>query len=473
MSTTQNTEDYDILVIGSGEAGKYLAWTMASERHRSAVVERKLIGGSCPNIACLPSKNVIHSAKVRSFTRHAAEFGVELESATTSMKGVQARKRAMVEGLRRMHLDRYRASGAELVMGEARFDGERTIDVELTDGGRRRMRGERVFLDLGTYATLPDVPGLASARPMTHVELLDLDRLPEHLIVIGGGYVGLELAQAMRRFGARVTVIEYASQLAGREDADVSAAIHELFRDEGITVHLRTRIRRVEGESGRAVRVVADGPDGECVIEGSDLLVSVGRTPYTGGMGLERAKVKLTDTGYIVVDEHLATTAPDVWAMGECAGSPQFTHVAFDDFRVVLDQLHGGSSTTTGRLVPYCLYTDPELARVGLNETEARRRGIGYRLLTLPMAAVLRTRTLSEPRGFMKMLIAEDSDQILGFAAFGAEAAELMAAVQTAVIGSIPYTALRSAIYAHPTTAEGLTFLLRQQPEPAHEPAPA
>ncbi|RPE47177.1 pyruvate/2-oxoglutarate dehydrogenase complex dihydrolipoamide dehydrogenase (E3) component [Streptomyces sp. Ag109_O5-1] len=379
MSVTESTENYDILVVGSGEAGKCLAWTTTAEGHRTAVVERKLIGGSCPNVACLPSKNIIHSAKVRSFTRRAAEFGVELESAATNMKGVQARKRAMVEDLRQLHLDRYQASGAELIMSEARFVCERSVDVEAADGCKRRIRGERVFLDLGTYATVPDVPGLAAARPMTHVELLDLDRLPEDLIVIGGGFVALELAQAVRRFGARVTVIEYGPQLASREDADVAAAILDLFRDEGITVHLRTRIRRVDGESGRDVLVITDGPDGECVIDGTDLLVGVGRTPNTGGIGLERAGVKLTDTGYIVVDERLATTAAGVWAMGECAGSPHFTHVAFDDFRVVHDNLHGGSSTTTGRLLAYCLYTDPELARVGCNETQAGHRGIGYR----------------------------------------------------------------------------------------------
>jgi pyruvate/2-oxoglutarate dehydrogenase complex dihydrolipoamide dehydrogenase (E3) component len=459
-----STENYDVLVIGSGEGGKYLAWTMAGEGHRTAVVERKLIGGSCPNIACLPSKNIIHSAKVRSFTMRAAEFGVELESAVTSMKGVQARKRAMVDSLLRLHLDRYRASGAELVMGEARFVGERTVDVGLADGGTRRISGERVFLDLGTHATVPDVPGLVAARPMTHVELLDLDRLPEHLIVIGGGYVGLELAQAMRRFGAQVTVIEYGPQLAGREDADVGAAILELFRDEGITVHLQTQVRSVEGASGSQVHLVTEGPDGGGMVEGTDLLVGVGRTPNTAGIGLERAGVKLTETGYIAVDDRLATTAAGVWAVGECAGSPKFTHVAFDDFQVVHDNLNGGSRTTRDRLVPYCIYTDPELARVGCNESEARRRGIGYRLLTQPMAAVLRTRTLSEPRGFMKLLIAADSDEILGFTVFGAEAGELLAAVQTAMVGRVPYTALRSAIYAHPTAAEGLTFLLRNTP---------
>lgn len=459
-----STENYDILVVGSGEAGKYLAWTMAGEGHRSAVVERKLIGGSCINIACLPSKNIIHSAKVRSFTMRAAEFGVELESAVTSMKGVQARKREMVDSMIQLQLDRYRTSGAELIMGEARFVDDRTVDVELVGGGKRRISGERVFLDLGTHATVPDVPGLVAARPMTHVELLDLDRLPDHLIVIGGGYVGLELAQAMRRFGALVTVIEQAQQLAGREDADFGAAILELFHDEGITVHLQTRLRRVEGESGRDVRVAMEGPGGDGIVEGSDLLVGVGRTPNTRGIGLERAGVKLTETGYIAVDEHLATTAAGVWAMGECAGSPQFTHAAFDDFRVVHDNLNGGGRTTRDRLVPYCIYTDPELARVGCNESDARRHGIRYRLLTHPMALVLRTRTLSETRGFMKMLIAADSDEILGFTAFGVEASELMAAVQTAMVGRVPYTALHRAIYAHPTAAEGLNFFLRNTP---------
>jgi pyruvate/2-oxoglutarate dehydrogenase complex dihydrolipoamide dehydrogenase (E3) component len=462
-----SVEDFDILVVGSGEAGKYLAWTMAGEGNRTAVVERKLIGGSCPNIACLPSKNIIHSAKVRSFTMRAAEFGVALESAVTSMEGVQARKRAMVDSLRQLHLDRYRASGAELIMGEARFTGERTVEVALADGGRRQIRGERVFLNLGTHATVPVIPGLAAARPMTHVELLDLDRLPEHLIVLGGGYVGLELAQAMHRFGAKVTIIETREQLASGEDADVAAAILQLFHDEGIAVHLQAQIQSIDGESGDHLRVVAGGPDREHVIYATDLLVAIGRTPNTGGIGLELAGVELTKTGYVAVDEHLATTADRVWAMGDCAGSPQFTHVAFDDFRVVHDNLRGGSRTTAGRLVPYCMYTDPELVRVGLNETEAKRQGIGYRLLTMPMAAVLRTRTLSEPRGFMKMLIAADNDQILGFAAFGAEASELLAAVQTAMVGRLPYTALHSAIYAHPTMAEGLTFLLRNTPVPA------
>src|SRR5215475_13783425 len=248
-------ENYDILIIGSGEPGKYLAWTMASEGRRVAMVERKLIGGSCPNIACLPSKNIIQSAKVRAFARRAAEFGLDLDSATTNMVGVQARKRAMVDRERQAHLDRYKASGAELIFGEARFVGERTIDVDLADGGRREISGERVFLDLGTHATIPDVPGLAAAQPMTHVELLDLERLPAHLIVIGGGYVGLELSQAMRRFGSQVTIIDRNNRVLHREDEDVSDGLARLFQDEGMHLTLNARIKSVSGKSGQSVRV--------------------------------------------------------------------------------------------------------------------------------------------------------------------------------------------------------------------------
>jgi pyruvate/2-oxoglutarate dehydrogenase complex dihydrolipoamide dehydrogenase (E3) component len=430
-------------------------------------VERKLIGGSCPNIACMPTKNIIHSAKVRSFAGRAAEFGVEVESVATSMKGVQERKRAMVDGLRQLHLDRYRASGAELIMGEARFTAPRTVDVNLdpeTGGGQRRISGNRVFLNLGTHARVPDLPGLAAAEPMTHVELLDLDRLPDHLVVMGGGFAGLELAQAMRRLGSRVTVVERGPQLAGSEDPDVAGAVLDLFGDEGIEVLLRTEVRGVEGKSGRGVRVLTAGPGGETTVTGTDLLVAVGRTPNTRAIGLAEAGVELDAAGYIKVDEHLATTADGVWAMGECAGSPKFTHVAFDDFRIVRDSLNGGSRTAAGRLVPFCMFLDPELARIGYNETEAIRCGITYRLLTLPMAAILRTRTLSEPRGFLKMLVAADSDEILGFTAFGVEASELMAAVQVAMMARMPYTALRGGIFAHPAVAEGLIALLSGKP---------
>jgi pyruvate/2-oxoglutarate dehydrogenase complex dihydrolipoamide dehydrogenase (E3) component len=455
-------DQYDLAVIGSGEAGKYLAWTLSKAGQRTALVERSMVGGSCPNIACLPSKNIIHSAKVASLARRGTEFGLDFGSLSTNMAAVQRRKRSMVDALVKVHLDRYKASAVELIMGEAAFVAPKTIGISLNTGGERVITADRVVLSLGTRATYPDAPGLVDASPMTHVEALDLERVPEHLVVIGGGYVGLELAQAIRRFGSRVTIIERGPQLASREDPDVGVALLELFRDEGIAVLLNATVTRVAGRSGHQIRVSVHHPDGAQVIEGTDLLIAAGRAPNTDGIGLDLAGIELDARGYIVVNERLETTAADVWAVGDCAGSPQFTHVAFDDFRIVRDNLTGAQRTTRKRLVPFCMFTDPELARVGLNEIEAKSRGVSYRVATLPMAAVLRTRTLSEPRGFMKMLIEETSDRIIGFSAFGVEASELMAVVQTAMLGHLPFTVLRDALFTHPTAAEGLTVLLAE-----------
>jgi pyruvate/2-oxoglutarate dehydrogenase complex dihydrolipoamide dehydrogenase (E3) component len=457
-------ERFEILVIGSGEAGKHLTWNLAQAGRRTAVVERKYIGGSCPNIACLPSKNVIRSAKANWFARHGAEYGVQTGPISTDMRGVFNRKRKMVEGEVQLHLDRFKATGAELIRGEARFVAPKTVDVRLNEGGVRKITGDRVFLDLGSRAFIPDTPGLAAAKSMTHVEALDLQRLPEHVIVLGGGYVGLELAQALRRFGSRVTLVERGAQIAAAEDPDIAQALLENFTSEGIEVLLNTRVREVQGLSGQQVRIVVANSHGQQTMVGTDLLVAAGRTPNTQGIGLEAAGIELGERGYIKVNERLETTAASVWAMGDCAGSPQFTHVAYDDFRVVRDNLNGGSRTTRDRLIPFCMFTDPELARVGLNESEAERRGIAYRLAKMPMAAVLRAVTLGETRGFMKMLIDAKSDRILGFTVLGIEGSEMMAAVQTAMVGGLPYPVLRDAIFTHPTTAEGLVFLLSTVP---------
>jgi pyruvate/2-oxoglutarate dehydrogenase complex dihydrolipoamide dehydrogenase (E3) component len=468
MSTT---DLYNVLVIGSGEAGKYLAWTLSAKGHRTALIERRMIGGSCPNVACLPSKNIIHGAKVASFASRAAAFGVQVDSVAIDMPGVRRRKQKMVDELVKVHSTRYDASGVDLIMGEAHFVGPRTIAIALNDGGTRTVTSERIILSLGTRAAFPDVPGLTDGRPMTHVELLDLERVPDRLLVVGGGYVGLELSQAARRLGSQVTVIEHGAQLAKREDPDVGAALLELLQDEGVQVLLETSVRRVEGRSGEHIRLHLEARSGGEVIEGTDLLIAAGRTPNTQGIGLELAGIELDSRGYVKVNDRLETTAPDVWAVGDCAGSPQFTHVAFDDFRIVRDNLTGGSRTTRDRLVPFCMFTDPELARVGLNESEAQSRGVNYRIAKLPMAAVLRTRTLSEPRGFMKMLLDTASDHILGFTVFGAEASELMATVQTAMLGQLPFTLLRDAIFTHPTAAEGLTVLLADVASTAMAPS--
>jgi pyruvate/2-oxoglutarate dehydrogenase complex dihydrolipoamide dehydrogenase (E3) component len=455
-----NTEQFENLVIGSGGAGKFVAWTMAGAGRRTALVERGALGGACPNVACLPSKNLVHAAKVFSLARRGTEFGLKFDSLSLDMAIVQRRKRLMVEGLQELHADKTAASGAELIMGNARFIGRRTVEVDVRAGGKRTIAGNKVFLDLGSRAAIPNLPGLADTNPMTHVEALNLDRLPAHLIVLGGGYVGLELAQAFRRFGSRVTVIEAGPHLAGREDPDVGAALLSLFSDEGIEVLLGTELRHVDGRSSSRVQLhVYDGKSNRTV-EGTDLLVATGRQANTDGLALEQAGVQLDSHGYVKVNEHLLTSAENIWAMGDCAGSPQFTHVAVDDFLIVHDNLNGGNRTTRNRLIPFCMFTDPELVRVGINETEARRDGIRFRMTKLPMAEVLRTHTVSEPRGFMKVLIAQDSDRILGFTAFGYEASEQMAAVQIAMLANQPYTILRDAILTHPTMSEGLNQLM-------------
>jgi pyruvate/2-oxoglutarate dehydrogenase complex dihydrolipoamide dehydrogenase (E3) component len=470
-----NTERFQNIVLGGGEAGKYIAWELARSGQRVAVVEKGLIGGSCPNIACLPSKNVIHSAKVVDLIRHAAAFGLRLGPWTLDMAGLRQRKRDMVDGLVAIHKGRFAVDGLDFTLGEGRFVAPRTIEVRQTEGGIRRLEGERVFLNLGTHASIPGIPGLSAAAPLTHVDALELDRVPAHLIVLGGGYVGLEMAQAFRRFGSRVTVVEQAAQLAPREDPDVADAIRAIFVEDGVDVVLRAAIDAIVGHTGDRVRVHVRTPAGERQIEGSELLVALGRTPNTGDIGLESAGIELDARGYVKVNERLETTAPGVWAMGECAGSPQFTHVAFDDFRVVRDNLAGRPRTTRDRLVPYCMFIDPELGRVGLGEAEAKYRGIPVRVARLPMSSVLRARTIGETRGFMKALIDARSDRILGFTMLGSGAGEVIAAVQSAMLAGLPYTGLRDAILTHPTMAEGLGVLFTGVPamtETARDHAP-
>ena len=459
-----NPERFDALVLGSGEGGKYLAWHLARSGRRVAVIERRLVGGSCPNTNCLPSKNEIWSAKVADLARRGGTFGTRTGPVAVDMAQVRQRKRDMVAGLVAMHLELYEASGAMLVMGEGRFVAPKTIEVSLNDGGTRLMTGEQVFLNISTHAAIPPIPGLAAADPLTNVEALELDVVPEHLLVLGGGYVGLELAQAYRRFGSRVTVIEHGPQLAGREDPDVAEEVRRFLTAEGIDILLTATTLSVQGRSGEAVSVTLRTDGGERTLDGSHVLVAAGRRPNTEGIGLDLAGVERDAQGYIAVDEWLATSAPETWAIGECAGSPQFTHVSFDDFRVIRDNLAGINRTTRDRLVPYCMFTDPPLGRVGLSETEAQRQGLAVRVARLPMEMILRTRTLGETTGFVKVLVAADNDQILGFAMIGPEAGEVMAVVQTAMLAGMPYTGLRDAIIAHPTMAEGLGALLSTIP---------
>jgi len=456
-------ERYEILVLGSGIGGKLLAWHMAQSGRKTAVVERRYIGGSCPNINCMPSKNEIWSAKVAHLARNGAEFGTMTGPVRVDMAKVRQRKRDMVERQIAAHLEHYKASGAELILGDGRFVEAKTLEVRLNNGGTRMLAGDKVFINVGTHPAIPSVPGLDAARPLTNIEALDLDYLPPHLIVLGGGYVGLELAQAYRRFGSQVTITQSGPQLMAREDPDVVAEVQRTLSDEGIQILLAAETFQVYGQSGKDVSLLVRTRTGERRIEGSDILVATGRIPNTAGILLEKTGVELDARGYIRVNERLETSAPEVWAIGECAGSPQFTHVSADDFRIIKDNLAGENRSTRDRLIPYCMFTDPPLARVGLSEAEAQRQGVSVRVARLPISAVLRAQTTDEKQGFMKALVGDD-DRIVGFTMIGSEAGEVIAAVQTAMLANLPYSRLRDAVLAHPTMVEGLDPLFSNVP---------
>ena len=454
-------EQYDALIIGSGEAGKYLSWHLGSQGKKVANIEDKRLGGACPNVACLPSKNVIHSAKVASFFQRGSEFGIVHGKWHVDMAGVSARRQLMIDGLRDMHLANYTKSKAEIIMGFGRFTADKTIEVALNAGGTRTLRSDFIFLDTGSRATIDPIPGLAESTPLTHIEVLELTTLPKHLLILGGGFIGLEFAQAMRRFGANVTIIERNPSLVHREDPDVIELVQQLFKDEGIDIVTNANVTQVEGTSGKSVIVhLSDGAR----LEGSHILVATGRMPNTQNMDLDTVGIKTTPAGHFQVNDRLETTAPGVWAIGDCAGSPHFTHASYDDFRIIRDNLAGGNRTKNGRQIPSVTFTDPEIAHVGLTETEAKKQGTTYRLGKIPMAAALRSRTLDETRGFMKVLIAPD-DRILGFTAIGPGTGELLPAIQLAMTANMPYSAVHNLILTHPTLSEGFLNLFNAVPK--------
>jgi len=458
------SEVFDVVILGSGQGGKRLAWHLASTGKKVAVVERQWVGGSCPAVACLPSKNELWAARIAHLVNTAGSFGTTVSNSYVDMVKVRQRKQHMIEREIELHLALYQRTGAELIMGSGCFIGPKTLEVRLNAGGTRVVTGEEVVINVGSRAAIPDLIGLREANAMTHIEALELNQVPAHLIVLGGGYTGLEMAQAYRRFGSKVTVIEPSARIMGREDADVAWEIDRILRGEGIEILTGAQAIRVEGENGKSVAVTIQASE-QRTVSGSHLLVAVGRVANTNDIGLEKAGVLVTTRGFVQVDEQLRTTAPGVWAIGECAGSPQFTHVSVDDFRIVRDNMAGASRSTGDRLIPHVVFTDPPLARVGLSEQEARQKNIPVRVATLPMGRVLRTLATDESEGFMKALVGTTDERILGFTMIGAEAGEVMATVQAAMIADLPYGKLRDAVIAHLTFAEGLGSLFESVPK--------
>jgi pyruvate/2-oxoglutarate dehydrogenase complex dihydrolipoamide dehydrogenase (E3) component len=461
MSTV---EQFEYVFLGGGKGGKTLAMELARSGKRVAVVEEGMIGGSCINVACIPSKALIQSARIMHAVQSADILKGAAHDTKVDMTQVHRHVREVVDGMVDINAKAFEASGFDLILGTGRFVAPRRIQVAMNDGRERVVEGVHVFINTGTFAAIPDIPGLRDAAPMTHVDALELDSLPEHLIVIGGGYIGLEMAQAFRRLGSKVTIVQEAPRVATREDTDVTDAIQSILTGEGIDVRVSVKPLQFSGRSGQSVTVeLSDGAR----ITGTHLLVATGRVPRTAGIGLDVAGVASDERGFIKVDERLATSAPNTWAIGEVTGTPMFTHASFDDYRVLKSQLAGGNLTTRDRVIPYAMFLEPELARIGINESDAQQQGIAVRVAKLPMASIPRARTTGDTHGFMKAIVDTQSDRILGFTMLGSNAGEVVATVQMAMLGNLPYTAIRDAILSHPTIAEGLNMLFARIPERA------
>jgi pyruvate/2-oxoglutarate dehydrogenase complex dihydrolipoamide dehydrogenase (E3) component len=454
------SESYDAVILGAGQAGGPLAGAFAKAGRKTALVERAHVGGTCINEGCTPTKTMIASARVAYLARRAADYGVHTGSVTVDMARVRRRKRDIVDSFRGGSEKRLAAAGVELMAGEARFTGTRQIEVHLNAGGTRTLTAPVVVINTGARPARPPLPGLDAVPTLDSTSIMELDRVPDHLLVLGGGYVGLEFGQMFRRFGAKVTVVQRGKKLLAREDGDISDLMTQILREDGIDVMLDVDALRVARDADGAVRLTLRTPDGERTVEASHLLLAAGRTPNTDRLDPAAAGVATDKAGFVTVNERLETTAAGVYAAGDVKGGPAFTHISYDDYRILKTNLLGsGGAITTGRLVPYTMFTDPQLAHVGLSEEEARRQGRAVRVAKMPMSYVARALEVDESRGTMKAVVDASSGQILGFTVVGIEGGELMAAVELAMMGRLPYTALRDAIFAHPTLAESLNNL--------------
>lgn len=464
----ERVEEVDLLVVGGGKAGKSLAMTRAKAGDSVVMVERDKVGGTCINVACIPTKTLISSARVLHDVQGSGAHGVtlpetgggaaSLERARVDLAGLRARKEGVVGAMVAAHETMFPASGMDFVKGTARFVAERTVEIALTDGSTRRVRGATVLINTGTTPSVPPLEGLDRVPFWTSEDLLTLPELPAHLLVLGGGVIGVEMASLMGLLGVPVTVVHAGEHVLDREDADVAAEVSAGLEALGVTVLTGARAARVGATAeGRGVVVTtADGRE----VTGSHLLVALGRTPVTADLGLDVAGVEVTERGFVRVDEHLRTSAEGVYAAGDVAGTPQFTHASWNDFRVLRDLLAGRQASTAGRLIPWAVFTTPELGHVGMTETEARRAGHEVRVAKTPTAAVPRARTLGRTEGFYKVVVDARTERILGAAVIGPEASEVVTSVQMAMLGGLTWRQVRDAVITHPTMSEGLNIVL-------------
>ena len=462
-----NALQYDAIVIGSGQGGNPLAVALAKAGMLTALIERKHVGGTCINEGCTPTKTMVASGRVAYLTRRAADYGVQTGAISIDLIKVRQRKRDIVASFRAGN-ERGIASteNLELIFGEASFSGPKAVTVRTKEGGQHAISAQRIFVNAGTRASRPPLEGLDGVQFLDNESIMELGAVPEHLLVLGGGYIGLEFGQLFRRFGSRVTIVQPGRQLLTREDPDIAEEVANILRQDGIEVALNTTATRVE-QPGQRIKLSVESGGKTAALEGSHLLVATGRVPNSDSLNLAAAGVRTDDHGFIQVNERLETNVEGIYALGDIKGGPAFTHISYDDFRILrANLLEGKSASTKDRQVPYCVFIDPQLGRIGMTETEARAQGRKIRIAKLPMTSVARALEVDETRGFMKALVDAETNQILGAAVLGIEGGEVMSVLETAIMGKLPYTALRDATYAHPTLTESLNNLFMAMDRP-------
>lgn len=452
---------YDAIVIGAGQAGGPLSTALANAGWKTAIIERIHVGGTCINEGCTPTKTMVASARVAYLARRGADYGVHTGPVTIDMVKVRQRKRDIVDSFRSgSERSIERAAGLDLLMGEASFTGPKTLEVLLNAGETRQLTASTIFINAGERPAKLALAGIENVPTLDSTSIMELDTVPEHLLIIGGGYVGLEFGQMFRRFGSQVTVIQRGAFLLSREDPDVAGEVAHILREDGIEVLLETKPVRVEQTAQGTIHLTVQTPAGERTLSGSHLLAAAGRVPNSDWLNLDAAGIQTDKRGSIQVNERLETNVPGIYALGDVKGGPAFTHISYDDFRIIrTNLLENGKASTRERLVPYTVFIDPQLGRVGLSETEARAHGHNIKVAKMPMNYVARALEVDESRGFMKAVVDAGTGQILGCAVLGIEGGEIMAVLQMAMMGKVPYTVLRDAVFAHPTLAESLNNL--------------